>query len=100
MPGVESQGSPTFALQWSYRSKSEARVPSFEHLDLYRLKSEEELEAAGLLDLLWDPKTVVAVEWLSLFPEIETLLSKRLSVLKIEIEPTSDGRRRYSVSFV
>lgn len=94
-PGIESQGSPTFALNWSYDLGTRARIPRLDHVDLYRLKNEDELENSGLLDLLWDGKTVVAVEWLSLFPEIEASLRKRMAWLKIDISAVGEDQRLY-----
>ena len=56
--------SPTFVIASEY-SVSGRRLA---HVDLYRVESEAELEAAGFLDLL-EPGAVVAVEWAERFPE-------------------------------
>lgn len=55
--------SPTFSLVHEYRG---GRLPVF-HLDLYRLKSPEELLAIGW-DEFFDEPGVVVVEWADLFP--------------------------------
>lgn len=62
----EAEGSPTFAIAHEYVAAEGRRVV---HADGYRLKSEAELEATGLLETLWDPEAVVLFEWLDLFPE-------------------------------
>ncbi|MEB2343249.1 MAG: tRNA (adenosine(37)-N6)-threonylcarbamoyltransferase complex ATPase subunit type 1 TsaE [Deltaproteobacteria bacterium] len=54
--------SPTFVIASEYPGRRRLA-----HVDLYRIGSEAELEAAGFLDLLV-PGTVVAVEWADRFP--------------------------------
>lgn len=49
--------SPTFGLVHEYPG----RLPLF-HIDLYRLASEEEIEAAGIIDFLYE-SGVTVVEW-------------------------------------
>jgi tRNA threonylcarbamoyladenosine biosynthesis protein TsaE len=54
-----SVASPTFVIASEYPAPGGRRLA---HVDLYRLRSEAELEAAGFLDLL-APGAIVAVEW-------------------------------------
>lgn len=54
--------SPTFVIASEYPGR---RILA--HVDLYRIESEAELEAAGFVDLL-APGAVVAVEWADRFP--------------------------------
>ena len=54
--------SPTFVIASEYPGRRRLA-----HVDLYRIESEAELEAAGFVDLL-APGTVVAVEWADRFP--------------------------------
>jgi tRNA threonylcarbamoyl adenosine modification protein YjeE len=68
----EAEGSPTFAIAHEYISSDGLRVI---HADGYRLKSEAELEATGLLEILWDPEVVVIFEWLDLFSETSDALA-------------------------
>ncbi len=72
-----SEGSPTFSLVHLYPLRG--GVIQGAHLDLYRLKSEEEIEEAGLLDYLWDEEGIALVEWLSLWPGLEARLWGELS---------------------
>jgi tRNA threonylcarbamoyladenosine biosynthesis protein TsaE len=50
--------SPTFAIMHIY----EAKYPLY-HYDLYRLETNEELEAIGLDEFLDDPKAICCIEW-------------------------------------
>ena len=57
--------SPTFVIASEYPTPSGRRLA---HVDLYRVGSPGELEAAGFTDLL-DPGSVVVIEWADRFPE-------------------------------
>lgn len=57
--------SPSFLLARTYRGK---RV--LHHLDLYRVRSVEELLEVGLTDLLPPEEGVTVVEWADRFPAI------------------------------
>jgi len=76
--------SPTFALVHEYRG---GRLPLF-HLDLYRLKSANELLAIGWDEFL-DEGGLVIVEWADLFPE---LLPPATRWLRFEV--LAEGGRR------
>ncbi len=81
--------SPTFTIASEYQTESGRR---FSHVDLYRIGSEAELEAAGFLDLL-TPGAVVAVEWSDRFPG--ALPPARLEV-RIE-RPDAEGAPTHRV---
>lgn len=72
--GVDSRvvASPTFVIASEYPGGR-----GLAHVDLYRLDSEEALEATGFRDLL-TPGAVVAVEWADRFPSL--LPSDRLEI--------------------
>lgn len=57
--------SPTFTIANQYLAPGGRR---FAHVDLYRLGSVDELDAAGFLDLL-EPGAILAIEWADRFPE-------------------------------
>jgi len=70
------EGSPTFAIAHEYQSPTAEVV----HLDLYRIKCEEELDEAGIPAYFWERRAIVLVEWLSLFPEFSAAVHRsRLS---------------------
>lgn len=76
--------SPSFALLHEYRG----RLP-IAHMDLYRLRDEEEVEDAGLLELLGHGGLCI-VEW----PErLGSLVpASRLDILLEPIDPTTSRR--------
>jgi tRNA threonylcarbamoyladenosine biosynthesis protein TsaE len=80
-----SVASPTFVIASEYATPDGRRLA---HVDLYRLHSEAELEAAGFLDLL-APGAIVAVEWSDRLPG--ALPEDRLEVV-ISRAAGADGR--------
>lgn len=70
----ERVSSPTFVIASEYPARGGLR---FAHVDLYRVESVAELEAAGFLDLL-EPGWVLAVEWGDRLPQ--ALPAERLSL--------------------
>jgi tRNA threonylcarbamoyl adenosine modification protein YjeE len=89
----KAEGSPTFAIAHEYLSEEGIRIV---HADGYRLKSEAELEATGLLETLWDGDSVVLFEWLDLFPETERALRKsEMSTIwvRLSFPPKTDSNR-------
>lgn len=69
--GVElhPEGSPTFAVAHEYVTRAGREII---HLDLYRLNSSQEIEAAGVPAYFWErPGAIVISEWTSRFPELK-----------------------------
>lgn len=69
----EAEGSPTFAIAHEYRTSKGLRVL---HADGYRLRSETELEATGLLEPLWEPSVLCLFEWMDSFPGVRAALAR------------------------
>ena len=71
--GVEpsSVSSPTFVIaqQYPIPVETNSRPHVLHHVDLYRLESEDELDAIGFSDL-FDVGSVVAAEWSDRFPDV------------------------------
>jgi tRNA threonylcarbamoyladenosine biosynthesis protein TsaE len=65
--GVDSIASPTFSLHHRYQVKGGLH---FVHVDLYRLKSEEDLESTGFWDLFENQNSVILVEWSNLINDL------------------------------
>jgi tRNA threonylcarbamoyladenosine biosynthesis protein TsaE len=63
--GLSDTVSPTFAIHQSYA----ARLGAVDHVDLYRLKSDADLESSGFWDLFAQPAGLVFVEWADRLPE-------------------------------
>lgn len=58
--GVEEVCSPSFAIHNSYQIDNETSV---DHLDLYRLQDDEDLESTGFWDLFSQPSGLILIEW-------------------------------------
>ena len=80
--------SPTFVIASEYPA---ARGLRLAHVDLYRVKSEAELEGTGFSDLLV-PGTVVAIEWGDRFPG--ALPADRLEIQIERGDATGASQRR------
>jgi tRNA threonylcarbamoyladenosine biosynthesis protein TsaE len=61
---VEDVASPTFAIHHSYPAPS----GPIDHVDLYRLKDDRDLEASGFWDLFAQAQGLVFVEWAERLP--------------------------------
>ncbi len=61
--GCDHVSSPTYALHQSYPIVIEQHRLSVEHLDLYRLENEDEIESSGIWDLFSNRKNIIVVEW-------------------------------------
>ncbi|RME15381.1 MAG: tRNA (adenosine(37)-N6)-threonylcarbamoyltransferase complex ATPase subunit type 1 TsaE [Bdellovibrio sp.] len=57
--------SPTFVLHQRYSSEK----GEIDHVDLYRLESEEDLESMGFWDLFSKPQGYICVEWPERLPQ-------------------------------
>lgn len=91
--GVEdATASPTFAIINEYVYHNGENQPhTIYHLDLYRLRDEEEAIAAGIEDTLYQPDATCFVEWPGI---ISRLLPPDTVHLHLEVLP--DQRRRLS----
>jgi tRNA threonylcarbamoyladenosine biosynthesis protein TsaE len=92
-----SEGSPTFAIAHEYRMESGEVVV---HADGYRLRSEAELEATGLVEALWEPARLILFEWMDLFPETKGAIERGdlpLSVVRIAFSEAGAGLRELQI---
>jgi tRNA threonylcarbamoyladenosine biosynthesis protein TsaE len=66
------EGSPTFAIAHEYALTSESSgLRGVVHVDLYRIRSEEEIDERGIPDYYWDSGKIVLSEWTSMWPGFE-----------------------------
>lgn len=86
----EHTSSPTFSIvnEYIYPIDNSSQEGTIYHMDLYRLKSEEEAIAIGIEEYLYDDKYCF-IEWPAL---IENLLPE--TCIKIKIEITKDSYRK------
>jgi tRNA threonylcarbamoyladenosine biosynthesis protein TsaE len=83
--------SPSFAIHHRYEGISPGgRV--VDHVDLYRLESEDDLESTGFWDLFRDEDSLIVIEWADRL-NLE-LLPLDWDKLKIEIETHHQAKRR------
>jgi tRNA threonylcarbamoyl adenosine modification protein YjeE len=61
------EGSPTFAIAHEYESPRGGVL----HVDFYRIRSEDEIDEAGITAYLWERELIVITEWLSMFEEFQ-----------------------------
>jgi tRNA threonylcarbamoyladenosine biosynthesis protein TsaE len=78
--GVRESSSPSFAIHQYYQGTNR----SIDHLDLFRLENEDELESTGFWDLFSNQEGLIFIEWPEkLQPE---QLPWNWSLMKIEIQ--------------
>jgi len=99
--GIEQppEGSPTFAIAHEYT----CRLGEVVHLDLYRLKSEIEIEQAGVPSYFWERDALVFVEWLSLWPDFEKSVTRseegsKAAIWSVQLSYASEGRRSVEIT--
>ena len=57
--GLRFSQSPTYAIHNRYQNQN----VSIDHFDLYRLESEDEIQASGFFDLMSEPADYKFIEW-------------------------------------
>jgi tRNA A37 threonylcarbamoyladenosine biosynthesis protein TsaE len=66
------------------------------HIDFYRLKSELEIESAGVGSYFWErPDSLIICEWISMFPDFAAAVRKTPDsnrVWRVEITGSGDTR--------
>lgn len=87
------EGSPSFAIAHEYRA------PRFDvvHIDFYRIRSESEIQDAGIEAYFWEREAVVIAEWTSLWPGFESAVFKtetgRIWKVELKFAPDSPALR-------
>ena len=92
--GIEARvQSPTFILARAYKTEnSSAKIKKVNHLDLYRLKSKEEVADLGLKEYFNQPKSMSIIEW----PELaEDYLPER--TVTIKFKDLGENKRKINV---
>lgn len=57
--GLGSVASPSFAIHHRYENQNS----NLDHVDLYRLKDEDDLESTGFWDLFQQDRSLIIIEW-------------------------------------
>jgi tRNA threonylcarbamoyladenosine biosynthesis protein TsaE len=84
--------SPTFAIHNRY----ETRLGPVDHVDLYRLESDAELENTGFWDLFARDEGLIFVEWAAKLPD--GAWPRGWPVMRLNIEARADGSREITLS--
>lgn len=83
--------SPTYAIHNRYQNKK----IKIDHLDLYRIENEEQLETVGLWDLFQEPDNLILIEWADRLREQNYPLDRAIYELQINI--LDESRRGYEL---
>lgn len=79
--GLDEIASPSFAVHLRYAG---ADGVSIDHLDLYRLTDDDDLESTGFWDLFGEPQGLVFIEWADRLDH--EALPRNWSLLRLRIE--------------
>jgi tRNA threonylcarbamoyladenosine biosynthesis protein TsaE len=91
--GYTQASSPTYALRHTYEGvKVSGQMINIEHVDLYRLKDEEDVDSIGLWDVFLC-ENIVIVEWANRVPDDQWPLS--WEIYSLQIQKKSDEQREY-----
>ncbi len=91
--GAIEVASPSFAIHHQYKNSAGHLV--MDHLDLYRLEDEDDLESTGFWDLFVQKNGLIAIEWSDRLNQ--DLLPMNWYKIKIEIKMTSNLTERVVV---
>lgn len=58
--GCKEVASPSFAIHHRYETSDDKNI---DHLDLYRLKDDDDLESTGFWDLFMQKQSIIMIEW-------------------------------------
>jgi tRNA threonylcarbamoyladenosine biosynthesis protein TsaE len=89
--GLPPTASPSFAIHHRYE-KDDGSEDGMDHVDLYRLDSEDDLESTGFWDLFGAERGLVVIEWSDRLNQ--TLLPLNWKKIKVEITLLSDPTKR------
>lgn len=84
--------SPSFAIHHQYQTDR----GGMDHLDLFRLEDEDDLESTGFWDLFSRPQGLIVIEWAD---RLDTKwLPHNWNVIAIQIENLGGSQRRLTIT--
>ncbi len=92
--GVVGVSSPTFAILQQYPTPS----GPVEHVDLYRVESDEDLESTGFWDLLRTPDLLGFIEWSDRLPLESWPAGLTLFTIHLEKDPRGEEFRQVQLT--
>ncbi len=87
--GYTGVSSPTYAFRHTYLTDQ----LKIEHVDLYRLEGDEDIESIGLWDLFHNSESLIIIEWASRVPLSDWPMDWKRYQLEITVE---GNRRKYN----
>lgn len=90
---IEEVASPSFAIHHRYPVSKNF---SIDHLDLYRLESEDDLESTGFWDLMSEPEGLIIIEWADKLDP--SFLPKDWTLFQLKYQILSEKERQIEVS--
>lgn len=91
--GMRDVQSPSFAIHLRYENR-DGKI--LDHLDLYRLQDDDDLESSGFWDLFTQHNTLIVIEWADRLNV--DFLPMNWQKIKIHFEKISDQDRRITTS--
>lgn len=93
---LKETASPTFAIHHRYDLKDGA----VDHVDLYRMTSDADLESSGFFDLLQEPRGLLFVEWADRLPESFWPGTWKKIFIHLEIPSGNPASRKASIKII
>lgn len=84
--GIQLAASPTYAIIHQYKNQN----IHIQHVDLYRLESEDEIQSSGFWDLFEKHDSIIIVEWPSRINENDWPLDWK--IIKMNIQKQNEIR--------
>lgn len=95
MLGVKNVQSPSFAIHLRYEGPQGLAM---DHIDLYRLQDEDDLESSGFWDIFSQEKSLVIIEWAD---RLNTdYLPLNWQKIEVKFEKVSENERAVFVNFL
>lgn len=88
--GMKDVQSPSFAIHLRYEN---SKGKSLDHIDLYRLKDDDDLESSGFWDLFSQQESLIIIEWASRLNTEYLPLNWEKFEVNILKNPTGDLRQ-------
>lgn len=89
--GYVDTSSPTFSIINEYTT-----IPRVYHVDLYRLKDNEDIESTGLWDLFAEKEALIIIEWSQRLQKSE--IPRRWKTISVTISTTISNDRKIIIS--
>lgn len=90
--GMKDVASPSFAIHHRYEN---TRGQILDHVDLYRLQDEEDLESTGFWDLFSQSQSLVVVEWADRL--CEDVLPLNWQEIRVHLQPADGSSSRRNI---